>query len=128
MEKAMENERAKLQAQAWIESICEMVTAYRAAKTNKKKEQAEQAIQESPLSVQVRSNWYIPGEDIVPEEFEILLSTGGPATRIIGKLNKHCEPETAVLQFQDWFKPWEDFYVEDDADLIEYCQMFYFGE
>ena len=41
-----------------------------------------------PLSVLVRSGWYIPGTAPgYAEEFEILLSTGGPACRIIGQLD-----------------------------------------
>jgi hypothetical protein len=50
---------------------------------------AREAIQEDPLSFQVRSGWYQPGsEDNEPEEFELLLSTGGPATRIIGDIDR----------------------------------------
>ena len=34
--------------------------------------------------------------------YELLLGTGGPATRIVGQLNEYGEPVTAELQGQDW--------------------------
>jgi len=96
------------------------------------KEDAEQRIQEDPLSVQVRSGWYSPGasgEDIAPEEFEILLCTGGPAVRILGELNGHNEPSRAYMQYQDWGTPWTGYYEPGIGDaLLEYAQQFYFGE
>ncbi len=55
------------------------------------REEAEQRIQEDALSVQVRTGWYEPTanhlEQQSAEEFEILLSTGGPASRICGELD-----------------------------------------
>ena len=42
-------------------------------------EEARQAIQEDPLSVEVRSGWHAPGENSEPDEYNILLGTGGPA-------------------------------------------------
>lgn len=51
---------------------------------DERSEDAEQMIHEDPLSVLVRDGWREPGghTDEGPEEYEILLSTGGPATRI----------------------------------------------
>lgn len=98
------------------------------------REDAEQRIHEDPLSVEVRSGWHSPGEagaDVsAPEEFCILLSTGGPATRIIGELNEHCEPTRARLQAQDWFTVWTDYTGDaiSQDDLLTYCRCFYFGE
>jgi len=89
---------------------------------------------EMPLSVLVRSGWYVPGtREQQPEEFEILLSTGGPACRIIGELDhgsvawqSGCRP---VMQHQDWFKPWtESSYAIDTNALLWFCEQFYFGE
>lgn len=89
---------------------------------------ARQRIDEDPLSIQLRSGWYSIGEEPEPEEFEILLSTGGPAVRIIGELSSSREPDRARLQVQDWGTPWTD-YREADSDIIEaYCSCFYFGE
>ena len=88
-------------------------------------------IQEEPLSVLVNSGWHEPGKmpEEGPEEYEILLGTGGPAVRIRGRLNQWCEPETATLQGQDWFKPWQatrTSEAEDEA-ILWFAQQFYFG-
>ena len=88
-------------------------------------------IQESPLSVQVRSGWYSPGEQEQPaDEFEILLTTGGPALRIRGKLSEHGEPERAWLEYQDWGTGWTEYHGEglEHSSLMTFCQCFYFGE
>lgn len=97
----------------------------------KDQDDARQRIEEDPLSIQVRSGWYTPGslsENLVPEEFEILLSTGGPAVRIIGDLDANGEPERARLQAQDWFTPWTDYLDVDQETLLTYCRCFLFGE
>ena len=94
-------------------------------------EAIDQEIQEDPLSVQVRSGWEAAGAELEPAEFEILLSTGGPATRIIGELNQYKEPTRPRLQHQDWFKPWTEYLDATDAQdeaLDWYCGLFYFGE
>ena len=147
---------AKRQGQAQFDSIKEMVEALRATdRTDKegstewdrKREEAQRAIEEDALSVQVRSGWYSPmaGRNVVaPEEYEILLCTGGPACRIIGELSEHGEPETARLEVQDWFQPWTAMrplvkpeapgecgpYGSYDSEpiLLEYARCFYFGE
>lgn len=93
---------------------------------------ARQAIEESPLSLRVRSGWVNVGEEsqFEPEEFEILMSTGGPAVRILGTLDEYREPDTARIEWQDWFKPWTDEGLTSDESntLLEFCRVFYFGE
>jgi hypothetical protein len=87
-------------------------------------------IQEGPLSVEVRSGWYSPGsDDNAPEEFMILLSTGGPALRLCGDLNEHGEPTRAYLQYQDWGTPWTDYYAGEGSGevLLTYAQQFCFA-
>ncbi|MHC5061781.1 MAG: hypothetical protein ACYTFK_11940 [Planctomycetota bacterium] len=91
-------------------------------------EDAEQCIDEDPLSLQVRSDWHCPGADSDCAEFELLLGTGGPAVRIRGGLNSYGEPDSAVLQVQDWFTPWTDYNGADESVLLEYCARFYFGD
>lgn len=94
-------------------------------------DEIRERIQESPLSVQVRGDWHDPGEeDEGPAEFEILLSTGGPALRIVGDLDQHCQPDRARLEYQDWGTPWTE-KILDHADyqtLLAWAQQFYFGE
>lgn len=103
------------------------------AELNKALEQDEdevrREIEEGPLSVQVRDGWRSPGErsDEAPEEYEILLSTGGPALRIYGKMGQYHEPETAELQAQDWFTPWVCVPDCDEEILLAYARCFYFG-
>ncbi len=92
-------------------------------------EDAERAIQEDPLTVEVRSCWDSPGGEMEACEFRILLCTGGPAVQIRGELGMHNKPSRAWLEYQDWFIPWTEFYDEDiDRDvLLTYCRQFYFG-
>lgn len=134
-------------AQTWLsayESIREMVANLEAAQMADNEEALEAArtvIQEDPLEVTVRSGWHAPGQDSDPEEYCILLSTGGPASRIIGELDQFGNPETARLEVQDWGTPWTD--VARDAmasastleewqaiqpTLLAYAREFYFGE
>ena len=87
-------------------------------------------IQECPLEVSVRTGWHSPGSKAEDEEFLILLSTGGPALRIVGDLGRYNQPENPRLQFQDWGTPWTDFSTDGDEDeaLEKFCTQFYFGE
>jgi hypothetical protein len=92
---------------------------------------AREAIEEDALSIQVREGWHSPGEQGELEEFEILLCTGGPAVRIVGDLDRHKQPDSVRLQYQDWGTPWTE-YLDMTSDereaLLTYCQQFYFGE
>ncbi len=93
------------------------------------REDAETRIHEDPLEIQVRGDWHSLGdEDEGPCEFYILLTTGGPAVRIMGEL-QDGEPHRAYLQTQDWGTPWTDYYEEGAAEvLMSYCRCFCFGE
>lgn len=105
------------------------------------RDDVETRIGESPLSVQVRSGWYTPGdnEGAKPEEYEILLCTGGPAVRIVGDLGAHGEPSSARIEGQDWGTPWTRWrgptsktdpnaLAEDiEPVLLDYARRFYFG-
>jgi hypothetical protein len=96
------------------------------------RDDAEQMIHEHPLSVLVRDGWRVPDgtNQDGPEEYEILLSIGGPATRIIGKLDEDCQPETAELQVEDWFVPWKEWRGKSWSEdvLLAYARCFWFGE
>ena len=87
---------------------------------------AHDRIREDALSVEVRTGWHAPGEAGKPDEYMILLSTGGPASRIVGDLNEYGAPTTARLEVQDWFKPWT--FVSDSDEVLAYADCFYFGE
>ena len=89
---------------------------------------AEERAREMPLSVLVRAcDWVAPGEELKPDEYEILLATGGPAVRILGRLNEYGKPETAELQGQDWFTPWQRTPGQDADALLDFARLFYFG-
>ena len=86
-------------------------------------------IHEGALSVRVRDEWdphrVNPWrEDLL--EYEILLSWGGPAVRIVGKLDRYGEPESATLEFQDWGIPWTPMY--EDGPLVDYARCWYFEQ
>lgn len=91
---------------------------------------ARQRIIDDALSVEVRGGWHTVGGESEPEEFKILLCTGGPAVQIVGELDEHNQPTKPVLQYQDWFTPWANLPVsaEDEAALLTYCQQHWFGE
>lgn len=92
----------------------------------------EDEIHEYPLSIMVRDGWYFPCDDSrnSPEEYQILLATGGPAYRIVGDLGDCCQPASATFQFKDWFKPWTDAELSDQElrVLLRFAQQFSYGE
>ena len=115
-------------AESQYEVLVEMVEALRKAQEDDDDdalEEAERAIDEDALSVQVRSAWTNPGFPLGPDEYCILLSTGGPATRIVGKIGLHFEPVTATLEAQDWFTVWTPWFGADEEVLLEYAGRFF---
>tara|TARA_A100001518_G_C1170372_1_gene21947 strand:- start:47 stop:445 length:399 start_codon:yes stop_codon:yes gene_type:complete len=95
----------------------------------KEQDELRESVLNSALSVEFRSGWYSsPEDEKKAEEFRILLSTGGPALRIIGKLDDYG-PIEPKLQFQDWGTPWTDFEITEDQQkaLNWFCNCFYFG-
>ena len=121
-----DTDRAEGQARAQLESIREMVKALEEDIAD-----AEETIQEDPLEVSIRSDWHTPGEEADTDtEYKILLCTGGPAVRIIGQLGKWNEPETAEIQYQDWFTPWVTLPTDSDeeAAMLTYARQFYYGD
>jgi hypothetical protein len=89
-------------------------------------EDAAERIQEDALSVEVRSGWVTPGADMAPEDFAILLCTGGPAARIRGELDESGTPYRAWLEVQDWGKPWTQYFPADEGVLLAYARCFVF--
>ena len=92
-------------------------------------DELRESVLNSALSVEFRSGWYSSLDDeLVPEEFKILLTWGGPALRIIGELDNYG-PVNPKLQFQDWGTPWTDLEITEDQQkaLNWFCNCFYFG-
>lgn len=128
-----EDERAKDQARAQLESIMEMIEELNKAidaDDDNARDKAEQTIQEDPLSVEIRSEWHVPGKVEGGGEYRILLCWGGPAVQIVGEMNEYNEPETAQLQYQDWFTVWTEYNTTDEEEeaLLAYARCFYFEE
>lgn len=92
-------------------------------------EAIQQQIDEMPLSVLVRSDWHQPDEAGAAGEYEILLSTGGPAVRITGPLTSYREPDDAFLQCQDWGTRWQPVTLDHETQLAlqDFARNFYFG-
>lgn len=136
-----EYEHARGNAKGWYEELRDLYREYQAReddRDDKETEAIEERVQEMPLSVEVRSPWYVPGakaEDTKPAEYNILLTTGGPALRVWGELDNYGQPDSAQLQMQDWGVPWREVWPceldemdEARAVLTWFAQQFYFGE
>lgn len=124
----MKDKHSLNQAKAQLKSITQMVLNLY-SKNEETAETAREEIQNDPLSVQVRSGWHNPGETGEPEEYEILLCTGGPAVCIVGRLNGHNEPESARIEHQDWGTPWTALKMDYNAEktVLEYARQFYYS-
>ena len=97
-----DNTHAMEQARAQFEHITEALERY----DKDHSDEIIEELQEMPLSVEFRSGWQGYGEELKPEEFSILMCTGGPAVRIIGKIWDGV-PSDAHIQGQDWGTYWE---------------------
>lgn len=89
-------------------------------------EQLESAARDDVLSVCVRSSWTPLGDDLEASEFELLLSTDGPACRIVGEL-RDGEPCRAEIQWQDCGTPWTRLPGQQCDALNWFASLFYFG-
>lgn len=125
------------QAAAHLANIASVVATRNASAQNNDDlayNQTYEEIQDLPLSIEVRSGWHLPTYTTYmtnpsPEEYRILLCTGGPAVQITGDLNDYAEPITAKLQYQDWFTPWENYHLtaNEEQILLDFAQLFYYG-
>lgn len=122
--------RAKEQARSQLNSITERVETLKKAEEKENYnaiEEARQAIEEDALSVEVCTDWHAPGsEDNKPTEYRILLCWGGTACQIVGALS-HGQPETATIQYQDWFTEWTCLEPEEGEEeiMLEYARCFF---
>lgn len=135
-----DNKRALDNAAAWFEKIKGMVAALASAL-----DAADEAackrdhdiIHDSVLAVRVRDSWrdpLDPNDRGTPEEYEILLTTGGSRLRLYGDLNQDGESGPyAVLQWQYEGTPWTDWYPADMNGipyrniLRDFASCFYFS-
>ena len=120
---------AKKEAKAQIESIVDMVSNLD-NDNDAEREKALEAIQNDPLSVEVRSGWHSVGSTFLPDEFCILLCWGGPSCRIVGYLTENAQPDNPRLEYQDWGTEWTEYALteEEQNALQTYCEQFYYDE
>jgi hypothetical protein len=123
----------KAEHRGQIDSIVELAEAFSSARDVQDEarwEAAEQAIREDALEVCVRSGWVAQlDKETKPEEFVILLATGGPAYRLVGSL-EDGQPESVRLDHQNWGTPWTkvELTPEENSAALTYASVFYFGE
>lgn len=126
-------------AKGWLQSILEMVETLEVHRALEEQgepnnfEDAETAIHEAPLSVLVRTGWFRPGalSDAEIDEYEILLTTGGPALRLIGKLDGYGQPDDwPRLEYQDWGTPWTEYLParKHREALQKFASVFWYGD
>lgn len=95
--------------------------------TDETADEVEDAARGLVLAVEVRSGWCVVGsEALEPEEFQIILSTGGPACRITGEI-RDGEPCRSEIQWQDWETPWIRLAGQQCDALDWFAGLFYFG-
>ena len=93
------------------------------------REEVEQAIDETPLSVEVRSNWASSYHSFEADEFRIILCTGGPHVEIRGDVGLYGEPENVKVFYADWSERGEYVLSDEEREAVQqFCQQFYFGE
>jgi hypothetical protein len=136
----MAENHAIANAKAFAEYISAMYRAYKALETGAESvdaggetftdfDEIRERVTERALSVEVRSDWHAPAQPDSRREYRILLTTGGPALRLVGRLSSWCEPETAKLQWRDWEIPWTNYGPETDLNnaLFWFLSLFEFG-
>ena len=125
-----EKNHAIANAKGWLENIQEMVSRL-ASDDGGVSGAAREEITQSALSVLVRDGWRFPGDTSEgAEEYEILLSTGGPALRIWGALIYGEADPSPRLEWQDWGAPWTAFRLTGDQvhDVWIFARCFYLSE
>jgi hypothetical protein len=115
-------------AEAWAgenaDDAEELKALEEAAGECESREDAIERIMEDPLSLRIFGE-RVNGE-WEADRFEILLSTGGPATRIMGELDSNNEPCHAYLEAQDWGTQWTEYFGGERDTLLAYCRCFCF--
>ena len=121
---------AAANAAAWCETILDQLARLKVAcrDSDETYDVIREEIQQSALSLQVRSDWEELGTDLEPGELCILLSTGGPALRIVGDLGRFNCPKDCRMEYQDWGTPWTEYRAIGSAVLDSWAAQFYWGD
>lgn len=121
---------AAANAAAWCATILDQLARLKVAcqESDETYDTIREEIQQSSLSLQVRSDWEELGTDLEPGELCILLSTGGPALRIVGDLGRFNCPKDCRMEYQDWGTPWTEYRAIGSAVLDSWAAQFYWGD
>ena len=142
MNKTDETNHALRNAQAHISGWVDAFAQYQALDNEDAKEveldgetitdasEISTRMQEGALAVEVQSGWYTPGTPLKPTEFQVLVSTGGPAFRIIGELDQYNQPSNVRAEHQDWGTQWIEVELsnEEQEAVDWFAGLFYYGE
>lgn len=118
-------------ATPWASEHCdeaeELADLEAAAGEHEDRDSALEAIREDPLEISVRCPWQSVGEeDVQPDEFRIVLRTGGPHVELQGDL-QDGEPCSVRVLYRDRDDSGELFDFDHDV-VLTYCQQFSFGQ
>jgi hypothetical protein len=121
---------AAANAAAWCETILDQLARLKVAcrDSDETYDVIREEIQQAALSLQVRSDWEELGTDLEPGELCILLSTGGPALRIVGDLGRFNCPKDCRMEYRDWGTPWTEYRAIGSAVLDSWAAQFYWGD
>jgi hypothetical protein len=130
---AQELSHAEQNARAHVETICELFARHQEAMLtdDREVEQVEEEAREQVLSVEVRTDWHAPSvQSGPPTEGCLLLTTGGPALRLLIELDDDAEPCSVTLEHQDWGTPWTALCLaEGEEQALEwFAGLFWFGQ
>ena len=137
-------EHAEQNARGWVESIRELIDARSDLDDGAEtvtidhyeytdRDEVEQRITESALSVEVRSGWHVAGATDgteKPAEYRVVLTFGGPSLDLRGTLSEHGEAVDARLMMADAGAPFIEVRIFDQterAHLLAFAQTFYYG-
>jgi hypothetical protein len=139
--KAPEENRAKECAKSTLEYVMELLKEFHQAlkreeslekedkkvKANDEPNENSDGVEQTSEEIRERIESSAYAIDVT-RHYSLLLAGGGPSVRITGELDEHGGPETARLQYQDWFTPWEDLHLipEERDALLEFVSMYYF--
>jgi len=116
-------ERARQEwANAFPAESAELAELETAAGDCSDRDDASHRIAEDPLSIRVFGEKVDGAWEV--DNVEFLLTTGGPAVRIMAEVDDHGMPDRAWMEVQDWGTPWTHYHGADADILLTYCREF----
>jgi len=84
----------------------------------------EDEMRDSVLGICVRSGWTPINEKLEAREFQILLSTGGPACAIFGTMSESGVDDVEI-KHQDWGEEWQRLPMteEESEALVRFASL-----